>query len=147
MLEVFSRDRGTDFEFFVFSNDSIKYMTRQYYDVNANMKKFYKSLENGTLLIDNIPINSENVTEEQIEYIKSVMLFFADKVEEYRKSYKPRFVNYTSGGNLFDMIKNKNRIEIPDPKNMKEWSHIKGFEYLESFISNYEKKNHRNRHR
>ena len=111
------------------------------------MKQFYKSLENGTLLINNNPLSIENVTEEQIEYIKNIMMLFQDKVDEYRKSYKPVFLNHTYGNSLFDIIGNKNRVEVPDPKKMKEWTHIKGFEYLESFISNYEKSNQNNRHR
>ena len=147
MLEVFSRDRGTDFEFFVFGKDSIKYRVRDYHNLNADMKQFYKSLENGTLLINNNPLSIENVTEEQIEYIKNVMMLFQDKVDEYRKSYKPVFLNHTYGNSLFDIIGNKNRVEVPDPKKMKEWTHIKGFEYLESFISNYEKSNQNTRHR
>ncbi|MBR2678912.1 MAG: hypothetical protein IKE63_05800 [Bacilli bacterium] len=147
MLEVFSRDRGTDFEFFVFGKDSIKYRVRDYHNLNADMKQFYKSLENGTLLINNNPLSIENVTEEQIEYIKNIMMLFQDKVDEYRKSYKPVFLNHTYGNSLFDIIGNKNRVEVPDPKKMKEWTHIKGFEYLESFISNYEKSNQNNRHR
>ena len=147
MLEVFSRDRGTDFEFFVFGKDSIKYRTRDYHNLNDDMKQFYKGLDDGTLLINNIPVDVENVTEEQMEYIKNVMVLFQDKVDEYRKSYKPVFINHTSGSSLFDIIKNKNRIEVPDPKKMKEWTHIKGFEYLESFVSNYEKNNKSIRHR
>ena len=95
MLEVFSRDRGTDFEFFVFGKDSIKYRVRDYHNLNADMKQFYKSLDDGTLLINNNPLSIEDVTEEQIEYIKNIMMLFEDKVDEYRKSYKPVFLNHT----------------------------------------------------
>ena len=144
MIEFFLSDRGRgcyDFEFFVFDSDSIMYITKKYDSLTPRMKKFYKSLENGTLLIDNMPINVENATDQQIEYIKNVMLSFKEKVEEYRKYYKPGFIAYSRGNTLSDIKTNNNKIELPNPRMMKEWAHIKGFEYLENFIYTIENNN------
>ena len=38
MLEVFSRDRELDFEFFVFTNGEIKYKTRDCYEMSKELK-------------------------------------------------------------------------------------------------------------
>ncbi len=141
MLEIFSRDREIDFEFFVFTNNEIKYTTKNYYDIDNQTKKLYRSLTNGTIILDGIPINIDNVTEEQINYIKSVADAFKEKVETYKKNYKPRYIRYTSGNDIVHIIANTKTMEIPFPGNFKEWAHIKGFAYLQHFLEEYKKQN------
>ena len=76
MLEVFSRDRNTDFEFFEFNDDEIKYKTKDVYDIDPQTKAIYRSLGNGTIILNGIPITIDNVSEEQIEYIKNIVELF-----------------------------------------------------------------------
>ena len=66
MLEVFSRDRNTDFEFFEYTDDGIKYKTKDVYDIDPQTKAIYRGLDNGTIILNGIPITIDDVSEEQI---------------------------------------------------------------------------------
>ena len=100
MLEVFSRDRNTDFEFFEFTDDEIKYKTKDVYDIDSQTKTIYRSLGNGTIILNGIPIT-------------------------------------------IDIVTNTTVIEVPDSRHFKEWTHIKGFEYLQHFLDEYKKQNNK----
>ena len=141
MLEVFSRDRGTDFEFFEFTCDEIKYKTKDVYDIDSQTKTIYRNLGNGTIILDGMPIVIDNVSEEQIEYINNIVELYKEKYKILKKDYKPRFVRYTSGNDVVDIFTNTTAIEVPDPRHFKEWAYIKGFEYLQHFLDEYEKQN------
>ena len=141
MLEIFLRDREIDFEFFVFANNEIKYTTKNNYDVDDQAKALYRTLSNGTIILDGMPISINNVTEEQIEYIRNVIATFKEKIQTYKKNYIPYFIKYTFGNDVIEIIANTTTIEIPDPKHFKEWAHIKCFEYLQHFLDEYEKQN------
>ena len=62
MLEVFSKDRETDFEFFRFTNGHVNYLTKNIYDMDEQEIDFYCGLPSGTILIDNEPIDVDNVS-------------------------------------------------------------------------------------
>lgn len=141
MLEVFSRDRELDFEFFVFTSGEIKYRTRDCYEMSKELKDWYHSLEPGTIILDGAPISIDNVTDEQLEYIKDVADSFADKILDYKENYKPLYMRHTSGNSIGDIISNKSIIEVPDPKHFKEWVHIKGFDFIQNFLDEYERQN------
>ncbi len=141
MLEVFSRDRELDFEFFVFTNGEIKYKTRDCYEMSKELKDWYRNLEPGTIILNGTPISIDNVTDEQLEYIKDVADSFADKVLDYKKNYKPLYMRHNSGNSVSEIITNKGIIEVPDPKHFKEWVHIKGFDFIQNFLDEYERKN------
>ena len=91
MLEVFSRDRNTDFEFFEFTDDEIKYKTKDVYDIDPQMKTIYRSLGNGTIILNGIPITIDNVSEEQIEYINNIVELHKEKYKIFKENYKLRF--------------------------------------------------------
>ena len=40
-------------------------------------------------------------------------------------------------------ISNTNVIEVPDPKHFKEWIYIKGYEYLQNFLDEYQRQNNK----
>lgn len=141
MLEVFSRDRGTDFEFFEFTGDEIKYKTKNVYDIDSQTKAIYRNLGNGTIILDGMPIIIDNVSEEQIEYINNIAELYKETYKILKKDYKPRFVSYTSGNDFVDIVTNTATIEVPDPRHFNEWAYIKGFEYLQHFLDEYEKQN------
>lgn len=141
MLEIFSRDRKIDFEFFVFSNNDIKYKTKDYNDVDNQTKALYHSLNNGTIILDGVPITIDNISKEQIEHINNTFELYKEKYKEFKNNYKPRFIKHTSGNDIVDIITNTEIIEVPDPKHFKEWTYIKGFEYLQNFLDEYEKQN------
>lgn len=141
MLEIFLRDRGTDFEFFTFSNNGIQYAVKKYDDVYNQTKKLYSNLNNGTIILDGVPITIDNISKEQIEYINNVVQLYIEKYKMFKENYKPRFINYTSGNDIVDVLVSSKTIEIPDRKHFKEWAYIKGFEYLQHFLDEYEKHN------
>ena len=143
MLEVFSRDRNTDFEFFEFTDDEIKYKTKDVYDIDPQMKTIYRSLSNGTIILNCIPITIDNVSEEQIEYINNIVELHKEKYKIFKENYKPRFAKYTFGNDIADIVTNTTVIEVPDPRHFKEWTHIKGFEYLQHFLDEYKKQNNK----
>lgn len=62
MLKVFLRDRGFDFEFFVFTDNQIKYEVENTDKINDKRKELYRSLNMGTILLDDFPISVDNVT-------------------------------------------------------------------------------------
>ncbi len=141
MLEIFSRDRDIDFEFFIFTDDEIKYETKNYSEVSSYEKDLYRSLKKGTIIINGTPINIESISKKQIIYIKNIIDLFKEKVEIYKNNYTPVFINCDSGNDITDIIINNSNIEIPNRKQFKEWVHIKGFSYLEHFYNEYEKQN------
>lgn len=141
MLEIFSRDRGTDFEFFVFSDNEIKYKIKNKYEVCNQTKELYRNINTGTIILNEIPITIDNVTEEQVEYIKNIIDFFKERVQIYKDNYNPFIVKYTSGNDIFDLSANKKAMELANPKQFKEWVHITGFEHLEYFYNEYKKQN------
>ncbi len=141
MLEVYLKDRKFDFEFFEFSNNGIQYTVKNYDDVDAQTKKLYRSLNNGTIILDGIPITIDNVSEEQIEYMNNIVQLYIEKYKMFKDNYKPRFIKYTSGNDIVNVLANTKTIEIPDPRHFKEWAYIKGFEYLKHFLDEYEKQN------
>ena len=135
MLEVFSRDRGSDYVTFVFTDDAIQYRRQPY------QKRMYKGLEEGTIILDGKPLNVNEITDEQVEYIRDTLNLFKDRVNMYKETYKPVYVRYTSGNNISDIINNKAIVEVPDFKHFNEWAHITGFNHLQDFMNEYEKKN------
>ena len=143
MLEVFSRDRNTDFEFFEFTDDEIKYKTKDVYDIDPQTKTIYRSLGNGTIILNGIPITIDNVSEEQIEYINNIVELHKEKYKIFKENYKPRFAKYTFGNDIADIVTNTTVIEVPDPRHFKEWTQIKGFEYLQHFLDEYKKQNNK----
>ena len=143
MLEIFSRDRGTDFEFFEFTDDDIKYKTKDVYDIDPQTKAIYRSLSNGTIILDGMPITIDNISEEQIEYMNIIVELYKEKYKKIKENYKPRFMRYTSGNDVVDIITNTTTIEVPDPRHFKEWAYIKGFEYLQIFLNEYKKQNNK----
>lgn len=132
MLEIFLRDREIDFEFFVFTNNEFKYTTKKISDVDNQTKELYHSLNNGTIILDGIPITIDNISKEQFEYIYNFIELYKEEYKKIKENYKPRFI-YTFG----------NDIEIPDRRHFKEWAYIKGFEYLQNFLNEYEKQNNK----
>ena len=64
MLEVFVKNRGVDFEFFVFTDDEINYKTKNDYNIDSQTKALYHSLNNGTIILDGVPITVDNVSKE-----------------------------------------------------------------------------------
>ena len=141
MLEVFSRDRDFDFEFFEISDTDIKYKTKNYGDVDKETKKLYHSLDNGTILLDGIPITIDNVSDKQMELITTISELHKDKYKKIKENYIPCFIKHTSGNNISSIIANKKVTEIPDRKHFKEWAYIKGYEFLQNYINEYYKKN------
>ena len=97
MLEVFSRDRNTDFEFFEFIDDEIKYKTKDVYDIDSQTKTIYRSLGNGTIILNGIPITIDNVSEEQIEYINNI-------VELHKEKYLKKIISHDLPNTLLEMI-------------------------------------------
>ena len=141
MLEVYLKDRGFDFEFFVFSNNEIEYTVKKYSDVDAQTKELYRSLNTGTIILNDIPISIDNISKEQIEYINNIVELYKEKYKIFKENYKPCFIRYTSGNDVVDMIANTKTVEIPDRIHFKEWAYIKGFEYLQNFLDEHEKQN------
>lgn len=143
MLEIFSRDRDFDFEFFEISDSDIKYKLKKYGTIDNNTKELYKTLEYGTVVIDGVPVTVDNVSKEQLECINTASELFKDKYKEYKSSYTPYYFRYTSGSSMAEVIANKNIIEVPDPKHFKEWAFIKGYEGIQNFIDEYQKQNNK----
>lgn len=141
MLEVFSRDRDTDFEFFEFIDGEIKYKTKNVYDIDSKTKVIYQNLCNGTIILNVIPITIDNVSEEQIEYINNIVELYKEKYKIFKENYKPQFAKYTFENGIVDIVTNTSAIEVPDSRHFKEWAYIKGFEYLQYFWDKYEKQN------
>lgn len=139
MLEVYLKDRRSDFEFFVFSNNEIQYTVKNYDDIDAQTKKLYRSLNNGTIILNGMPITIDNVSEEQIEYMNKIVQLYIKKYKMFKEKYKPRFISY--GNDIVDIFVNPKTIEIPDRKHFNEWAYIKGYEYLQHFLDEYEKQN------
>lgn len=138
MLEVFVRNRGTDFEFFDFTDDEIKYKTKDVYNIDSQTKALYHSLNIGTIILNGVPITIDNVSKEQIEYIRNIIKLHKEKYKIFKEIYKPIFAKYTSEKAI---ATNTTIMEVPDSRYFKEWTHIKGFEYLQYFLNEYEKQN------
>ena len=136
MLEVFSKDRETDFEFFRFTNGHVNYLTKNIYDMDEQDIDFYCGLPSGTILIDNEPIDVDNVSSEEIKQIKAIMNSLKSKVYIYKKNYKPVYMKVVS-----EDMNNVNVVEVPDWRHFKEWTHITGFEYLQNFMNEYKNTN------
>lgn len=116
---------------------------KNYSDINVQTRKIYHSLNNGTLILDGIPITIDNVSEEQIEYMNTIAELYKEKYKEIKEKYKPRFVKYAFGNSVVNIVGNTTTIEVPDPRHFKEWSYIKGFEYLQNFLNEYKKQNNK----
>jgi hypothetical protein len=124
-----------------FSNNEIEYTVKKYSDVDAQTKELYRSLNTGTIILNDIPISIDNICEEQIEYINNIVELYKEKYKIFKENYKPCFIRYTSGNDVVDMIANTKTVEIPDRIHFKEWAYIKGFEYLQHFLDEHEKQN------
>lgn len=117
MIEIFSRDRGTDYELFTYQNGMFEYTTK---GKNPKNRKLYHGLNRGTIILDGVVLKSEEITEEQIEYLKDVLSMLSSEVASYKREYKPVYYRYTRGANVSEMIANANVIEIPDMRKFKE---------------------------
>ena len=141
MLEVFVKNRGVDFEFFVFTDDEINYKTKNDYNIDSQTKALYHSLNNGTIILDGVPITVENVSKEQIECISNIIKLYKEKYRIFKENYKPIFAKYSFESRMVDIVTRTTSIEVPDPKKFKEWTYIKVFENLQYFLNEYEKQN------
>lgn len=135
-MEIFLRDRDIDYEMFVYDRGIIKYTTKEKTTENNNL---YYGLNRGTIILNGKVLNNNEATSDEIQYIKDIIAFLSEEVISYKKDYEPVFVKYTTGNNASDMIMNSNVIEIPDRRKFREWSYIQAFDYLNSFVDEYEK--------
>ena len=141
ILEVFVRNRGADFEFFVFTDNEIKYKTKNAYNIDSQIKTLYHSLNNGTIILDGVHITVDNVSKEQIECISNIIKLYEEKYRIFKENYKLIFAKYSFESSMDDIVTRTTSIEIPNPQKFKEWTYIKGFEYLQYFLNEYEKQN------
>ena len=143
MLEIYSRDRETDFEFFVFDGDNIKYKTIDSYDLDKKTRAYYRSLDEGTIILDGTPISKDNITKEQANYLYSVAELDKEKYKRIKKDYTPCYLRVIGGSSISEIVDNVSVIEVPDIDNIQGWIYIRGYELLQSFINEYEKQNNK----
>ena len=122
MLEIFLEDREYDFTFFVFDGNDFRYEAKSINNLNSQEIDFYRSLANGTIILNNVALDVNNVSKEQAKYVKLVKTLVKKQVSKYKKDYQPKFIKYASGNDPIDWSKNMKRIEVPDPKKFKEWT-------------------------
>lgn len=131
MIEIFTRDRGIDYEMVAYQDGIFRYITKE---KNARNNKLYREMNEGTIILDGMILNHEAISLEQIEHIKGILDEHRNEIESYKKDYKPVYVRYTSGSDILDMVKNQNVIEIPNSEQINEWVCIRTYDYLEQFI-------------
>ena len=136
MLEIFLKDRGIDYEMFVFDNEKFIYTTKE---KNKQNNTLYFGLANGTIILDGIVLNSNQTTLDQVDYIKEVLNSFTAIVDTYRKNYKPAYIKYTSGEDAVNLFMNEKVIEIPNYRQFSKWVYINAYDYLERFVCEFEK--------
>ena len=136
MVEIFLKDRDIDYEMFVYSNGDINYTIKEKNDENDAL---YCDLRRGTIILDGTVLNNNEVTTEQIDYIKEIINALKSTVISYKKDYKPVYVRYSSGSTIKDITKNESIIEIPNRRKFRQWTYINAYNYLENFVAEYEK--------
>ena len=143
MLEIYSRDRETDFEFFVFDGNNIEYKTIDSYDLDEETKSYYRSLDEGTIILDGTPISKDNITKEQADYIYSMAELDKEKYKAIKKDYTPRYLKVNVGSSISKIVDNARVIEVPDIYNIQGWIYITGYELLQNFITEYERQSNK----
>ena len=139
MLEIYSKDAGKYFEFFELDVEkkSIIYKTRDYNDITIDDMYTYKSYREGTVLMDGEPVDSYNATEEQYEYIKSLVSLYEEKYNQFKETYQPSTIK------KINLFRNKNSeliiYEGPNYEQFYQCVYITAFEYLKDFLFRYEK--------
>ncbi len=137
IIRIFLGDSNIDYALSVYDGSTIHYTM---VPKNAKNKTLYSKLEKGMVILNGQVLDQQDITKEELEYLKSILANFNDIVKSYKEIYKRNYLQSQKGTNREEASINAKMIEVPDQEKMKQWVYMNFYDYLENFVSQYEEK-------